>query len=70
VDACKPGSELAIVNALRGRGGFDSPTAAPASGVDQAYCSARDRADGHEAESRALGVSTGNALDVALAVNA
>jgi anaerobic selenocysteine-containing dehydrogenase/Fe-S-cluster-containing dehydrogenase component len=68
--ACKPGSELAIVNALAGRGGTMAE-AATASGVDQAVL---QRLAGELAATKPSlvmsGVSTVNALDVALAVNA
>jgi len=67
--ACKPGSELAIVNALAGKG--DVAAAATAGGVDQA---ALQRLAGEIASTRPSlvlsGVTTANALDVALAVNA
>jgi molybdopterin-containing oxidoreductase family iron-sulfur binding subunit len=67
--ACKPGSELAIVNALSGKGSIAD--AATAAGVDAAVV------QGLAAELTATkpslvlsGVTTANALDVALAVNA
>jgi len=68
--ACKPGSELAIVNALAGRGGSIAE-AATASDVDQAVL---QRLAGELAATRPnlvlAGVTTANALEVALAVNA
>jgi molybdopterin-containing oxidoreductase family iron-sulfur binding subunit len=67
--ACKPGSELAIVNALAGKGSLAD--AATASGVDQAVL--QQLANELTATKPNLvlsGVSTANALDVALAVNA
>ena len=67
--ACKPGSELAIVNALAGKG--DVAAAATAGGVDQAVL---QRLAGEIAATKPSlvlsGVTTANALDVALAVNA
>jgi molybdopterin-containing oxidoreductase family iron-sulfur binding subunit len=68
--ACKPGSELAIVNALAGRGGSIAD-AATASGVDQAVL--QQLANELSATKPSLvlsGATTTNALDVALAVNA
>jgi Fe-S-cluster-containing dehydrogenase component len=68
--ACKPGSELAIVNALAGRGASIAD-AATASGVDQAIL--QQLANELSATKPNLvlsGVTTANALDVALAVNA
>jgi molybdopterin-containing oxidoreductase family iron-sulfur binding subunit len=66
--ACKPGSELAIVNALAGKG--DLAAAATAGGVDQAVL---QRLAGEIAATKPSlvlsGVTTANALDVALAVN-
>ena len=68
--ACKPGSELAIVNALAGRGGSIAD-AATASGVDQAVLQRLANELSATKPSLVLsGVTTGNALDVALAVNA
>ncbi|HUQ84282.1 MAG TPA: molybdopterin-dependent oxidoreductase, partial [Gemmatimonadaceae bacterium] len=67
--ACKPGSELAIVNALAGKGTVAD--AATASGVDQAVL--QQLANELTATKPSLvlsGVTTTNALDVALAVNA
>ena len=67
--ACKPGSELAIVNALGGSGSIAD--AATASGVDQAVL---QRLAGELNATKPnlvlSGVTTTNALDVALAVNA
>ena len=66
--ACKPGSELAIVNALGGRGSVAD--AATASGVDQAVL---QRLVGELTATKPslvlAGATTPNALDVALAVN-
>jgi Fe-S-cluster-containing dehydrogenase component len=68
--ACKPGSELAIVNALAGRGGSIAD-AATASGVDQAVLQQLANEISATKPSLVLsGVTTTNALDVALAVNA
>jgi len=67
--ACKPGSELAIVNALAGKGSIAD--AATASGVDQAILQGLANELSATKPSLVLsGVTTGNALDVALAVNA
>jgi molybdopterin-containing oxidoreductase family iron-sulfur binding subunit len=67
--ACKPGSELAIVNALSGKGSIAD--AATASGVDQAALQALATEIASTKPSLILsGVTTANALDVALAVNA
>jgi molybdopterin-containing oxidoreductase family iron-sulfur binding subunit len=67
--SCKPGSELAIVNALAGKGSIAD--AATASGVDQAVL---QRLAGEVTNTKPSlilsGVTTANALDVALAVNA
>ena len=67
--ACKPGSEIAVVNALGGRGSLAD--AATASGVDQAVL---QRLVSELAAARPnlvlSGVTTTNAVDVALAVNA
>ena len=67
--ACKPGSELAIVNALAGKG--DVAAAATAGGVDQAVL---QRLAGELAATKPSlvlsGVTTANALDVALAAAA
>ena len=67
--ACKPGSEIAVVNALGGRGSVAD--AATASGVDQAVL---QRLVSELAAARPnlvlSGVTTTNAVDVALAVNA
>jgi molybdopterin-containing oxidoreductase family iron-sulfur binding subunit len=66
--ACRPGSELAIVNALAGKGSIAD--AATASGVDQAVL---QRLAGEVTNTKPSlmlsGVTTANALDVALAVN-
>src|SRR5688572_7160423 len=68
--ACKPGSELAIVNALAGRGGSIAD-AATASGVDQAVLQQLTNDISATKPSLVLsGATTTNALDVALAVNA
>src|SRR5688572_1803827 len=67
--ACKPGSELAIVNALGGRGSVAD--AATASGVDQAVLQRLVSELAAAKPSLVLsGVTTTNAVDVALAVNA
>jgi molybdopterin-containing oxidoreductase family iron-sulfur binding subunit len=67
--ACKPGSELAIVNALGGRGSIAD--AATASGVDAAILQRLATELAATKPNLVLsGVSTANALEVALAVNA
>src|SRR5262249_7592051 len=66
--ACKPGSELAIANALAGKGSLDA--AATEAGVDAAKL--KRVGDLLSASKKALvvsGVTGDNALDVALAVN-
>src|SRR5512147_1796513 len=69
--ACKPGSELAIVNALAGKGSVDE--AATAAGLDPAGKTALQRLVTELAATKPSlvlsGVSTANALDVAVAVN-
>ncbi|HEX6052035.1 MAG TPA: molybdopterin-dependent oxidoreductase [Gemmatimonadaceae bacterium] len=68
--ACKPGSELAIVNALAGRGGSIAD-AATASGVDQAVLQRLASELAATKPSLVLAGTSGvDALDVALAVNA
>ena len=67
--ACKPGSELAIVNAMSGKGTIAD--AATASGVDNAILQRLVAEVSATKPSLVLsGVTTANALDVALAVNA
>src|SRR5205085_11559437 len=67
---CERGRKLAIVNALEGRGGSIAD-GATASGVDQAALQRLANELTATKPSLVLsGVSTGNALDVALAVNA
>ena len=67
--ACKPGSELAIVNAMSGKGSIAD--AATASGVDQAILQRLVAEVSSTKPSLVLsGVTTANAVDVALAVNA
>ena len=68
--ACKPGSELAIANALAGKGSVDQ-----AAGKVSRACRAADpgadrRARRQQAGARALRVSGENALETALAVAA
>ncbi|MDE3151422.1 MAG: molybdopterin-dependent oxidoreductase, partial [Gemmatimonadota bacterium] len=72
--ACKPGSELAIAQALLGalgKGGTSIADAASASGVDAAVLGALAKELASASPSLVLsGVRTDNALDVALAVAA
>jgi molybdopterin-containing oxidoreductase family iron-sulfur binding subunit len=69
--ACRPGSELAIANALRGNAGVSVEQAAQASGVPAATLQALAREASGTRPSMFLAGATGsNATELALAVNA